>query len=453
MCAKPSSGSRRGGFMRAVLVLVSGTALAHALTALALPFLSRLYQPADFGLLAVFSGLLSILSVSACLRYELAIPLATDDDEAMGLLALSLICAAGISALLAVPILLAPDQIASLLGQPLLEPYLLLLVPGTALAGGFSALQFWYVRQQRFALLARTRVAQSAAAASTQIGFGWAGLTPLGLLLGYMLNVGIACLSLGGSLIRQRSPLPWGRLSALAASYSRFPKYSTLEALANTAAIQIPIIMIAAQANAAEAGYLMLALYVMQAPMALIGGAISQVYLSRAADENRLGRLATFTTEVLSGLCKTGLGPLLMAAVVSPLAFSIVFGPQWDRAGWLVVWMTPWFMLQFITVPISTALHVTGRQKQALQLQLFGLALRVMTVLIVADLHPAALSEAYAVSGAILYGAYLLMILRAVKVAPLDALQALRPALRPAIGWLGAGAIAVGTMKAWLSYV
>ena len=49
---RPATG-KRGGFVGAVAVLVGGTALAHGTTALALPLLSRLYSPADFGLLGI----------------------------------------------------------------------------------------------------------------------------------------------------------------------------------------------------------------------------------------------------------------------------------------------------------------------------------------------------------------------------------------------------------------
>jgi hypothetical protein len=65
-------------------------------------------------------------------------------------------------------------------------------------------------------------------------------------------------------------------------TYRRFPVYSTWEALANSAAIHVPVILVAAVAAPDEAGYLMLAMYVLQAPMSLIGAAVGQVYLSKA---------------------------------------------------------------------------------------------------------------------------------------------------------------------------
>lgn len=425
----------RGGFARAVIVLVSGTALAHGLTAAALPILSRLYSPAEFGLLAVFSSALAIVAVAACLRYELAIPLPQQDDEARHLLLLSIICALGIGLLMGLAVALAPDWIAARLGQPALAPYLWMLPLGVVLAGAYSALQFWYVRERRFTLIARTRIAQSASSAGTQIGLGWAGAGPVGLLLGHMLNTGIACIALGIALLRQRPRFELTRLPALARTYDRFPKYSTFEALANSAAIQLPIIMIAALVVPAEAGYLTMAMFVMQAPMSLIGGAISQVYLSRAPDSQREGRLGAFTAEVLGSLLKTGTGPLAAIGIVSPVMFGLVFGPAWTRAGWLVSWMTPWFLLQFLAVPVSMALHVAGRQRAALLLQLGGLALRVASVWLGAALLPHAVAESYAISGAVFYGLYLWLILRVVGTSGAELAAGVRAAIKPLFAW------------------
>ena len=81
----------RGGFLKSISMLIGGTVFAHAITILALPFITRLYSPEDFSRLAVYTSLLGIFSVVACLRYEIAIPLPNNDDEAEQLLIISII--------------------------------------------------------------------------------------------------------------------------------------------------------------------------------------------------------------------------------------------------------------------------------------------------------------------------------------------------------------------------
>ena len=434
-------------FLRSVAVLVGGTAVGHGITAAALPVLSRLYSPADFSMLAVFAGLVSIVSVVACLRFDVAIALPEDEPEALRLLALALGAAAVCSIGVLGVVLLAPAWIAQRLNQPALQNYLWLLPLSVLLAGGYSALQMWFVRENAFTLIARSRIAQSTASAGTQIAAGVMAMGPGGLLLGHAMNTGAACLVLGYRLLavrRVRAAL--GQLSRHALKdtfrrYDRFPKYSTLEALCNSAAIHLPVIMIAALAAPQEAGYLMLATYVMQAPMALIGAAVGQVYLAGAAEKHRHEQLGAFTAEVLGGLVKSGAGPLLAVGIAAPAVFGLVFGAGWERAGVLVAWMTPWFVLQFLSTPISMALHVTGHQKTAFSLQLFGLVLRVLMVSLAANFAQTRVSEWYAVSGGVFYLLYLVTILRFTSFDALRFRSVSRHALPIGFAWMALAAV------------
>ena len=136
-----------GSFARNVGMLTSGTVFAQGLAVLALPLLTRLYSPEDFALLAVYVAIIGIATVVSCLRYNIAIPLPEDDADGMALLAVALIAAIVVSALLALPTLLAPSQTAALLGQPMLAPYLWMVPVGVLLASMYNALQYWSSRK------------------------------------------------------------------------------------------------------------------------------------------------------------------------------------------------------------------------------------------------------------------------------------------------------------------
>ena len=403
------------GFVRNVSVLVGGTAIAQALTVLILPFLTRLYSPGDFAALAAYASILGILASIACLRLEIAIPIPEQEEEAADLLLLALTIATTIAMVVGLTIWVYPAQIIAFTGQPALAPYLWLLPLGIWFSGVYAALQYWSTRQKQFSLIARTRVSQAGASAVVQLSFGWAGLTPVGLLLGQLANSGAGIFKLSSDTWRHhRKALLAVRLHTMLRTlrrYDRFPKYSTLEALANSAGLQLPILIIAALAVGPEAGFLMLASRVMAAPMALIGGAVSQVYLSRAPEERRQGRLASFTSTILSALVKTGVGPLIFIGIIAPFAFPIVFGTEWTRAGQIVSWMTPWFIFQLLASPVSMILHVTNNQRTAFFLQITGFIIRVGFVFIAFYIAPQYIVEAYAVSGFIFYFIYLIIVL------------------------------------------
>lgn len=405
--------------IRSIGVLVGGSAAAHGVTAAVMPISTRLYSPADFAAASVFASLVGILVAAACLRFDVAIALPSDDEEAVNLLALSALSSVGAAAAAAVVLAVMPAPILALLGQPAVVPLLWLLPPTLLIGGLYLALQTWYVRSKQFGPIARSRFGQSVAAAGGQVALGAAGLAPLGLIVGQMLNYGAGSLTLGlGVLWRQRhllSRVSWGGMGRAFSAHRRFPQFSVWEALANAASIHAPILLIAAMASGPEAGYLTLAIFLLQAPMALVGNAVGQVYLSGAPEAHRNGELAPYTRRMIVGLFKTATLPIALVAVVSPFAFEMVFGEGWGRAGVLVAWMAPWFLLQFVTSPVSTALHVVGAQRTAMVLQVAGLIARAVPVWIAGLVLPGALSETYAFTGMIFYATYLLVIIMTLR--------------------------------------
>ncbi len=415
----------RGSFLGDVVKLSFGTLGGRLIALGVLPLVTRLYSPEDFALLAVFLALVSTLAVAACLRLEVAIPLVETEDEAADLLALALSVLALVTALLTIPAFLMPDRIAAALGAPALAPYLWLVPLCVAMAGSYSALQFWATRARRFGAIARTRVGQAAAGGLAMLALGWAGIAPFGLLLGNMLNIGAGGVSLAASaLASDGARLRAVRLGNLAPAFRRnhrYPLFSTPEALFNVAGVQIPVLLIAAHAGAG-AGFLLLAMQVMAAPMTLLGISISQVYVSRAPTEYREGRLAPFTLTIMRRLVLVGVSPLILAGALAPWVFPVAFGAEWARAGEIVAWLVPWMALQFIASPVSMVMFVVGRQRAMLALTTLGLGLRVGAVWI-ALMLPGAHVIAGFVTGSILY--YLAVLAFVVSAAGITGRQAL----------------------------
>ncbi len=415
----------RSSFLGDVLKLSFGTLGGRLIALAALPVVTRLYSPEDFALLAVYLALVSTLAVAACLRLEIAIPMVETEGEAADLLALALSVLALVTALLVLPALLMPERVAAALGAPALAPYLWLVPLGVAMAGSYSALQFWATRARRFGTIARTRVGQAAAGVTAMLALGWAGTAPFGLLLGNMLNIGAGGISLAASaLVRDGARLRDVRLRNLAPTFRRnrrYPLFSTPEALFNVAGAQVPVLLIAAYAGA-EAGFLLLAMQVMAAPMTLLGSSISQVYVSRAPTEFREGRLAPFTLAIMRRLVLVGVGPLILLGALAPWVFPWAFGADWARSGQIVAWLVPWMALQFIASPVSMVMFVVGRQRAMLALTTLGLGLRVGAVWIALNLPSAPVIAGF-VTGSILY--YLAVLAFVLSAAGISARQAL----------------------------
>src|SRR5665213_2935470 len=79
----------RRSFAWNVSVMLLGTVAGQAVSLLLSPVLTRLFSPAQFGYLSVYSAVLTIFGVVASLGLELAIPICMDDAECADLLALN----------------------------------------------------------------------------------------------------------------------------------------------------------------------------------------------------------------------------------------------------------------------------------------------------------------------------------------------------------------------------
>ena len=375
----------RGGFLGDVLKLSFGTLAGRLIALAALPLSTRLYAPEDFVLLAVFLALVNTLAVVACLRLEIAIPIVETDAEAADLLALALLIAAGLAIVIGVPALLMPDRVAGWLGNPAIAPFLWLVPLGVAMAGSYSALQYWTTRARRFGDIARTSVGQALAGVTATLALGWLGVAPFGLLVGNVLNNGAGGISLAVRALRHKHTATRGiRLRDLGVTLRRnrrYPIFSIPEALLNTASVQLPVLVIAAQAGL-EAGFLLLAMQMMTAPMTVLGNSLSLVYVSRAPQEYQAGSLAPFTLGIMRRLVVVGVGPLLLAGATAPHVFPWLFGPSWERSGEIMTWLVPWMALQFIASPVSMVMYVTGRQRAMLALTAIGLVQRMGAVAI-----------------------------------------------------------------------
>ncbi len=75
-----------GSFMRNVAIMLSGTASGPVISVLIMPVLTRLYTPEDFGVLTLFTSFLTVLVAMPTLRYEAAIPLPDNEEDAANLL-------------------------------------------------------------------------------------------------------------------------------------------------------------------------------------------------------------------------------------------------------------------------------------------------------------------------------------------------------------------------------
>ena len=86
-----------GSFVANVLILMTGTTIAQAIPIVASPIITRIYAPDEFGTFALYMAIVSIVSVMATGKYELAVMLPEKEEDAINLVALSIFLSSFVS--------------------------------------------------------------------------------------------------------------------------------------------------------------------------------------------------------------------------------------------------------------------------------------------------------------------------------------------------------------------
>jgi len=367
-----------------VTVAVSGVVLGQLIVLAASPLLTRLYTPDDFGALGVFAALLQIVGIAVCLRYELAIPLAEDEVSAVNLLALSLLITLAVSGVIGVVVGSWGGVIAGWLNTAALGALLWLLPVGLLGVGCARALTHWAIRHRLFGLITRTRISRSLGQVGTQLGGGYLGLGPIGLLVGQIVgqSAGITTLALAlhraeGRVWRTVRPREMMRV---AVRFAEQLKFGAAAALLSNGARFVPALLVAAVHGIEVAGWFALAQRILAAPL-LFSVAVAQVYLGEAP------RLARAGHGELYGLFKGtawrlfafGLASVALVVVAGPQLFGLVFGAAWTEAGRYAQFLAIMALGQLVIGPIAQTLIVLERQ----DLQLVRDALRFGALLLV----------------------------------------------------------------------
>ncbi|MGN6392920.1 MAG: lipopolysaccharide biosynthesis protein [Gemmatimonadales bacterium] len=374
-----------GVFGRSVVTLASGTAVAQGLLALATPVLTRLYTPADYGTLAVYSSTLTVLLVVASLRYELAIPLPEDESTAASLLVLTFVFLGVSTAGLSIAVWLVGDPFTTAVRVPALRPYLWLLPVGFVGAGVYQALSYWAIRRSAFGRLARTRLSQGVGQVASQVGLGLARAGAPGLLIGDVIGrvAGGGGLALLAWRDRPAALVSRASIGEAARRYRRFPLLTTWAGIFNIGSLQLPSILFSATFGAAAAGLYALSYKMLVLPTMLVGQAVGQVFLARAAALAREPeRLKELTERIALVLFAGGLPVFAVIALSGPRLFATVMGGQWEQAGRYAQVLAPWFVVWLVSSPLSGLLSVREWQGSALAFTTFEFALRLASLLI-----------------------------------------------------------------------
>lgn len=368
-----------------VASVFTGAAAAQSIPIVGSLLIARLYVPAEFGSFSVWLGVSLIVTLLLSARLEAAFGLVEDGRERGRLVAATVVVVFGFGLLLALAMWLVlgiwPDGI---FGVPAaLAWWLVPMSTGAALSAVWQA---WAANNGQIRVLTLIRLALAFCVTLLQIGAGFfhpsAEALAIAQVIGTWLAVMVAVLMLP---IWPFFPRTWSGLRVLQIDtwrrYWRFPLLALPGDMINTTAAQLPVILLGSRYGIEVSGYFAMAARTMGAPLAVLGGAVRDVFIRDAGVEMRSSGSCDVvyrrTFRVLSVL-----SVILVVATVSfaEPAFTFVFGSEWRMAGTMAVWLIPLYALRFVASPLSYTFYLAQKQNVDLMWQI-SLLIMVIAVL------------------------------------------------------------------------
>jgi O-antigen/teichoic acid export membrane protein len=361
------------------VTLITGTAAAQAIPIAAAPLLARLFDPTDFGILALFTGVVTVASVFGTLRYSQAILIPTDETDVLDLVVMCFWLSVVFSSLTAIAMIPFEPRLAAWFGLTSLDWWVILVPAAVLLTSLTTTLYLLCNWRRQYAAMANSRVAQ------------WAVTTALQLALGYFLS-GTALVLIVAGLIGQGAGLlvllrqanvremSWRSASipALAIRFRDFPLFSLPADLIGNLSSQAPVFLLNSFFGTSVVGLFNITTRLLTAPITLLATSINQVAQERAAKHFAKHREChVIYLRTLRILLSLAVIPSLLLFTFAPMVFEFALGKEWREAGIYAQIMVPLFFLRFAASPLSFMFYIAEKQGTDL---IWQVALLIVTV-------------------------------------------------------------------------
>ncbi|MGC8768515.1 oligosaccharide flippase family protein [Calditerrivibrio sp.] len=352
--------SLKSSFLKNVLTLFTGSILSQVITLAISPILTRQYSPNDFGEYAFYLSIITILSVVATGRYELAIMIADGNEKADATTYLCLIIS-----LLAGGFVLITAIILKSFGFFIKYNHLLFYAAfHIMLIGFYNTFYHRLNRYGRFNMISMVVIVQSSVVAIYQIAFGFINPGSIHLIVGNILGIFTSVLTILfldkgiGNIFKYR-----GMILEMSRRYINFPKFDLWAGLFNIGFQQLPVILITTLFGTTNGGYFSLTQRVLQAPVSLIGGSILGAFRQKAVEDFRnYGQCSRLFLKVMYFMFFVAILPTLLVLFYGKSIFEYLFGSQWGTAGLFSQIMILAFLARFVASPLTYLFYIAERQ-------------------------------------------------------------------------------------------
>lgn len=354
-------------FVRNATVLVIGTVLSMLIQIGTSPILTRLYTHDQWGIFQGFISCYSILLIIATARFELAIVIPEDDDEALQITVLSSVISILFSGVLMLILLLSKSILFNNFNYQI-SNWMYFLPPTIAVLGVYYSCNYWLNRKKKFLNLAINRVLQALLATVLAILFATRlHSSQNGLITSYfyaqLIALVLFVIYTVIDIVKAKTKFRISTLINVAKRYRNFPKYMMPAGVVNNFAAQVPVILLGLFYGTAITGQYAIMNRVLAMPITVISQAVADVFRQRASSTYvAKGECLSLYRSTIKGLSLMSILPFAVLMIFSKTLIPFIFGSSWHIAATYVIIMAPFYWVRFVASPLTFMTVIAKRQ-------------------------------------------------------------------------------------------
>ncbi|MCQ2285698.1 MAG: oligosaccharide flippase family protein [Bacteroidales bacterium] len=373
-------------FVRNSAALLTANALSQGIAIAVYPLVTRLYAPSDVGSFSLFLSIVSVLSIIATGRYEAAVVLPPEKEKASALFQLCLIINLLLFVVLLPITIFFQHPVAMLFEDEGLERVLPLLPFLLLVTGVWQALNYLLIREKRFKNISGYNLGQSIVNSAGKVFFGFVKVLQSGLVYATLIGQLVA---LSGSVlvawkaIKSFLHIDFQKIKSVAKEYANFPKFEMPHAMVNAFSGNLPILILSAYFGMEEIGFFSLGITLGFRPISLFSSSMEQVLYKKVADGVQQNQsIKHFLSEFCKKISWLVLPCFVILFFIVEWLCGVLFGAQWEIAGFYTKLLLPWFFFVLLTGSLSFIPKVFFKQKNAMLIEFGYILLRIIALCI-----------------------------------------------------------------------
>lgn len=372
-----------------ILKLISGEGIGRVIGFVAAPFITRLYMPADFGILAVFSSLCALSYPFCTLRYNIAIPLHSDEKVGINAFAACLFILVVNTLIVTTALILFHSQILSLCSSEDIDAFWYFVPVTFFLCGISEVLSYYSTRCRDFSTIAKVTVTQKIIGASTKIVLGLLHSNVIGLLIGNILAES------GGLTLYMRSywerlrnsarDVTWRKICFVLKRYIDYPLYRLPSQILQTASGSLPVLYYAWHFGTGTTGRISLAMTMLSMPVSIVCRSVGKAFYGEIASLGRKSsrEISALTLRIMVRLLAVSIIPFTLIISFGPWIFQTFFGAEWTESGFFARYLCFYLIFRFVYSPISDGIfNVFEQQKLVFWLEVSRVVIVALSLFI-----------------------------------------------------------------------